>query len=36
LPWGFIGALVAMVITYLSLVEITKRWFFRHWGFGSS
>jgi len=32
LPAGFIAALIAMVVTYLVLVETTKRWFFRRWG----
>jgi P-type Mg2+ transporter len=36
LPPGFIAALIAMVVTYLALVETTKRWFFRHWGLGNS
>lgn len=29
-PPAFFGALVAMVATYLGLVEIAKRWFYRH------
>jgi len=29
LPGGFFLALVAMVVTYLALIEVGKRWFFR-------
>ena len=31
LPWGFLLALVGMVLTYLLLVETAKRWFYRRW-----
>lgn len=30
LPLGFYGFLLLAVVTYLALVEIAKRWFFRH------
>lgn len=29
-PVGFFGALLAMLVTYLALVELAKRWFYRH------
>lgn len=31
LPVGFLFALFGMVVTYLLLVESTKRWFYRRW-----
>jgi Mg2+-importing ATPase len=31
LPLGFLMALAGMVATYLLLVEIAKRWFYRRW-----
>ncbi len=31
LPLGFLAALGGMVATYVMLVEITKRWFYRRW-----
>ena len=29
-PLGFFGALLVMLLTYLGLVELAKRWFYRH------
>jgi P-type Mg2+ transporter len=29
-PPGFFAALVGMLVTYLALVELAKRWFYRH------
>jgi Mg2+-importing ATPase len=31
LPAGYFGALIAMIVTYLTLVELGKLEFFRHW-----
>lgn len=31
LPGAFLAALAGMVVTYVLLVEVTKRWFFRRW-----
>ena len=29
LPWTFLGAVAAMVVVYLGLIELGKRWFYR-------
>jgi len=29
-PLGFFAALLVMVVTYLALVELAKRWFYQH------
>ncbi len=31
LPPGFLAAVGGVVVTYLLLVEVAKRWFYRHW-----
>jgi Mg2+-importing ATPase len=31
LPLSFLGALAVMVVTYLALVELAKRWFYARW-----
>ena len=31
LPPLFFGALIAMIVTYLGLVEVVKRWFYRRY-----